>query len=341
MAGTRQDETNSQGGHKISSRPMTEKVKKHVHVTPRVYLRRFAVDGLLRAERPGHEAMDIGVPEVAVRKRFYTLKLADGTSSNTVENSLSVLEGKIDDAFRAIDAGTLPLPPETKAVLAEFIGVQMSRGVTYRRMRADHISKSEEWLRAHVRDLFLKHAPAARAAEADEYARNYDLSRLATQNGMVQAGIETGVILTNALVNMCWTVVGFDKPALLSSDQPVVCWYGPHRAGPWGPSMAIEVRVPLSPTQALVASWHDTPDPGHVIPGDRLAALSINHYTGRQASDWAYWRPGPEPGRGLPLHDRPITGPPPERSRRRELTNGLVERRLEDREETITVFTPS
>jgi hypothetical protein len=140
---------------------------------------------------------------------------------------------------------------------------------------------------------------------------------------------------------MCWTVVGFNKPALLSSDQPVVCWYGPHQAGPWGPSKAVEVRVPLSPTQALVASWHDAPDASDVIPGNPLAALSINHYTARQAADWAYWRPGREPRRGLPLHDGPITGPPPERSTRRDLTSELVERRLDGREETITVFTPS
>lgn len=319
---------------------MPEKVKKHTHVAPRVYLRRFATDGLLIAQRTGCKPEPIGVPEVAVRKRFYTLKRSDGTSSNEVENSLGTLENKVTAAFRAVDRGPLPLDPEAKAVLAEFIGVQMSRGVRYREMRSDHIKQNEGWLREHVRELFLKHAPSERASEAEDYASNYDLSRLETQESMVQAGIGTGIILTNALVNMCWTIVGFGKPVLLSSDQPVVCWYAPHRAGPWAPSLAVEIRVPLSPTQALVASWHDEPDRSQVLRGQALAGLSMNHYTARQAADWVYWLPGTTPRRGQPVHDEPITGPPPATSRRRELTTELVERLLGSREETITVFTP-
>jgi hypothetical protein len=47
-----------------------EKVKKDTHVTPRVYLRRFATDGLLIAQRTGCEPKPIGVPEVAVRMRL-------------------------------------------------------------------------------------------------------------------------------------------------------------------------------------------------------------------------------------------------------------------------------
>jgi hypothetical protein len=316
-----------------------EKVKKHTHVTPRVYLRRFAADGLLIAERTGCEPEPIGVPEVAVRKRFYTLKRSDGTSSNDVENSLGILENKVTAAFMAIDRGALPLDTETKAVLAEFIGVQMTRGVRYREMRSDHIEQNEGWLREHVRKLFLKHAPSERSSEADDYASGYDLSRLETQESMVQTGIGTGIILTNALVNMCWTIVGFDKPVLLSSDQPTVCWYAPHRAGPWAPSLALEIRVPLSPTQALVASWHDEADRSHVLHGQALAGLSMNHYTARQAADWVYWLPGTTPRRGQPVHDEPITGPPPATTRRPELTTELVERLVESREETITVFT--
>ena len=319
---------------------MPEKVKKHTHVTPRVYLRRFAADGLLIAERTGREPEPIGVPEVAVRKRFYTLKRSDGTSSNEVENSLGTLESKVTAAFMAVDRGALPLDPEAKAVLAEFIGVQMTRGVRYREMRSDHIKQNEDWLRERVRELFLEHAPPERASEADDYASSYDLSRLETRESMVQAGIGTGIILTNALVNMCWTIVAFDKPVLLGSDQPAVCWYAPHQAGPWAPSPAVEIRVPLSPTQALVASWHDETDRRHVLHGEPVAALSMNHYTARQAADWVYWLPGTTPRRGQPVHDEPITGSPPASSRRRELTTELVKRLLESREETITIFTP-
>jgi Protein of unknown function (DUF4238) len=99
---------------------MPEKVKAHTHVIPRVYLRRFAVGGQLIACRPGAEPEPLGVPVVGVRKRFYTLRLADGRGINQVENSLGVLESAVQDAFAAIDRGELPLKSETKAVLAEF-----------------------------------------------------------------------------------------------------------------------------------------------------------------------------------------------------------------------------
>jgi hypothetical protein len=264
---------------------MTKKVKKHTHTTPRVYLNRFATDGLLMAERPGHLAKPIGVPEVAVRKRFYTLTLPDGTSSNEVEDNLAMLEGEVANALREVDREELPLASRTKAVLAEFLGMQMARGVTYRRLRDGHMETKEPWLREQARKAFLKHAPLERAHEADDYAADYDLTWLFNQNATVKAQTETGIILANGLVNMCWAFVRFDEPVLLSSDQPVVCWLGPHQASPWMPERAIEVRVPLSSTQALVASWHDNEDPGLVVAGRMLDALSINHYTARQAAD--------------------------------------------------------
>lgn len=59
---------------------------------------------------------------VGVRKRFYTLRLADGRGINQAENSFGVLENALQEAFSAIDQGELPLQSETKAVLAEFIG---------------------------------------------------------------------------------------------------------------------------------------------------------------------------------------------------------------------------
>jgi hypothetical protein len=55
--------------------------------------------------------------------------------------------------------------------------------------------------------------------------------------------------------------------------------------------------MPLSPTQALVTSWHDGPDPSQVVGGHTLAAMSINHYTARQASDWVPGCPSDHEGR--------------------------------------------
>lgn len=167
----------------------------------------------------------------------------------------------------------------------------MARGVAYREMRNEHVQRNESWLRERVRAIFIEHAPPERLAGADGYARRYDLSRLSAQNNQIQAAVGTGQILANTLVNMRWTVVRFAKSMLLSSDQPIVCWLGPHRAAPWGPWAATEIRVPLSPTLALLASWDDRPDAAVATNRNLLKALSTNHYTRRQAVDWVYWQP--------------------------------------------------
>jgi hypothetical protein len=327
---------------------MPEKVKKHTHHTPRVYLRRFAdSNDMLMAERPGRQAAKpIPVPEVGVKKRFYAVELSDGTRSNAVEDSLGLIEGKVKHAFREIDNEALPLDVPTKVILAEFLGQQMARGLTYRELHAAGISQGEAWLRSRVREIYLSRRPefddppADLEAAADEYARNYDLSALDAQNVVVIDSLQTGVVLANALANMCWSFVSFPKSMLLSSDQPVVCWLGPHKSSPWWPEPANELRVPLSPTVALVASWHDQDDTPHFLDGTCLTAMSINYHTAKQAADWVYWMPGTNPRRDLPLNDEPITGPRVEESRRRELTGEMVrDRIIEKREDVIVVFT--
>lgn len=328
---------------------MPDKVKDHTHHTPRVYLRRFGTpDEMLIAERPGKQAAKpIPVPEVGVRRRFYTVELSDGTHSNEVEDKLALLEGKVKHAFREIDNETLPLDIATKVIVAEFLGQQMARGITYREMRSAHIADHEPWLRNHVRELYLKHSdkledpPADLNAAAGEYARAYDLTKLEDQNVVVRDAVQTGNVLTNALANMCWSFIRFREPVFLSSDQPVVCWLGPHQSSPWAPEPAIELRVPLSSTLALVASWHDRDDAPHFFDGHALAEMSINHYPARQAADWVYWRPGTSPRRDLPLHDEPLSGPPVPQSRRRELAGDMIRQRIiEKREDVIVVFTP-
>ena len=103
-------------------------VKKNTHHTPQMYLRRFAVDGLLMTQRTGHAAKPVGTPVVGVINHFYTLKTRDG-GSDEVEDALAVLEGRAKTVFERIDDGHLPLTKEDKTVMAEFVGFQMCRGM--------------------------------------------------------------------------------------------------------------------------------------------------------------------------------------------------------------------
>ena len=132
--------------------------------------------------------------------------------------------------------------------------------------------------RKRVRNVYRKHAPD-RIAEAE----TYDLSPLIDQNQVVRSLVRTGQLMTNVLVNMRWQIVRWPKPVLVSTDHPAICWHRPHESSPWGVSNAIEVRMPLSPTQALIASWHDGPDVEQVLRRgqDRRDDDELPHRTAR------------------------------------------------------------
>ena len=312
----------------------SQKVKRHTHATPQMYLRRFALNGELVGQVAGQEPKLLGTRVVGVKTGFYTVKTAQG-GSNQVEDSLGVLEGRATRVFAKIDADQLPLSTTDKAVMAEFIGTQMCRGVQYRGLHRGLFDQREPMLRERVRAIYREHAPE-RIAEAE----TYDITRVIGKNQVIGASIETSQVMTNVLVNMRWQMVRWPKPVLLSSDQPAICWYAPHRSSPWGVSDAVEIRMPLSPTQALVASWHDAPDGAEVVVGDKLAAMSMNHHTQRHRVDWLYWQPNTEPVQGHPLHDEALSGPPPSQSLRWRVVNEHVGKLIEDRPQNgITVFT--
>jgi hypothetical protein len=73
---------------------------------------------------------------------------AAGVSQTNVERTL--LEGAVNSAFAQVDAGKLPLDPSTKALLAEFIGTRISRGVAYRQLRREFLPCQEPMLRERV-----------------------------------------------------------------------------------------------------------------------------------------------------------------------------------------------
>lgn len=253
-----------------------------------------------------------------------------------------VLEGRANSVFTQLDDGQLPLTTADKTVMAEFIGFQMCRGMQYRDLGRLVFDQRVPALRERVRAVFREHAPD-RLAEAE----TYDLSPLISQNQVVLGVIRTSQLMTNVLVNMRWQLVRWAKPVLLSSDHPAICWRRPHESSPWGISDAIEVRMPVSPTQALIASWHDGPDVGEVIRGDKVAAMSMNYHTERHAVDWRFWQPQTKPVRGHPLHDLALSGDPPPRSDRWQFVAQLADELIENGEERmkrgehrVTVFMP-
>ena len=94
---------------------------------------------------------------------------------------------------------------------------------------------------------------------------------------------------------MQWTLLRFDEPILITSDQPVVRSPMPPGGSspvtaipPSGFYQVIEIRFPLSPRLALLTSWRDAPH-GDVVDGTWQQAVNMNAVVRAQA-DWHWIR---------------------------------------------------
>jgi hypothetical protein len=93
-------------------------------------------------------------------------------------------------------------------------------------------------------------------------------------------------MLTQLLGSMWWSLVEFNTETLATSGHPVVLWRFSHdlripgTGSTEGVLDTLEVRVPITPTQALLMTWHDEPDDeGARIEGARVHARNFNAFT--------------------------------------------------------------
>jgi hypothetical protein len=119
---------------------------------------------------------------------------------------------------------------------------------------------------------------------------------------------------------MHWSLVDFASPLVATSDHPVVVW--PSHARPQRPQAsanegvlnALEVRVPVSPTAALLMTWLDEKDAATPrLRGARRHASNLNAFTVANMDREWFHLPGTTPpvaagARLLPLSPELIAG---------------------------------
>jgi hypothetical protein len=92
--------------------------------------------------------------------------------------------------------------------------------------------------------------------------------------------------MTFMFMAMTWRLVIFDQPCLFTSEHPVSYWRTPSPMNAFygiGPATCDEVRMPISPTRALVLTPpelgrkpFDISEHEHAYAGDRAAARRLN-----------------------------------------------------------------
>jgi Protein of unknown function (DUF4238) len=166
--------------------------------------------------------------------------------------------------------------------------------------------------------------------------------------------ISTGTTASAIFASMHWTMVEFSSPLLATSDHPVYLWPGfagrsPDRSDVTqiGVLECSEIRMPLSPTQALLMTWSDRPDEeAPRVRGTRDHASNLNSFTVQSAERQWFYRPGAAKPRTagtlrplalelVPGYGTSVAATSTRRERVSAIANAKVGRDLRDREITV------
>jgi Protein of unknown function (DUF4238) len=304
------------------------------HIVPRVYLRNFADGEQIEMYIVGTGSSHVvNVAKAGTRQRPYRRTRPSGEVIDDIEWSLAHIERAVAPILGNVDQ-RWPLTFDDKRTLAEFFAVQMVRGPRFFEHRAELVEQST---REQVRQLSADMGVPERMVEHQIAQADFlsDTPRLVSM-------LRLSRLLTTYLGSMHWTLLRFKDPVIALSDQPVVIW--PLERGradasvaqAWGPGGALEVRVPVSPSLAIVMAWFDEGDGPRKV-GRKGPAKALNAFTVAQADRQWMHRPGCPPlirqGTFEPLSprlNRGYTAQSAQLSRRRAEATRLAERRRGD-----------
>jgi hypothetical protein len=301
----------------------------HSHIVPEHYLENFAIGGMIAMRLVGWPtSKSVSTRDAAVRKAFYSRTRPDGSRIDDVEWSLAQLEGVTAELLRNV-AAAWPPERDTKSKLAELFAYQLIRGPQWKDWH-------EDFTRRFTANYQRDEAQSAEDHVAIEVAGQH----LLTDTPRLTRMLSLGTKITAILASMHWTLLEFDRPWVVTSDHPVVMWPFYERArAPQPTSMnagvleTLEVRVPISPQQAILMTCSDDPDDeSPYVRGRRDHAANLNAFTIAQADPQWFHQPGASTpaacGRLLPLSTQLFhgyTAAAASSSRRRDRTSAIVQ----------------
>lgn len=273
----------------------------HSHIVPAGYLRQFALDDeqiRIVLTKTGEEIpARTTVKNAGVRGGGqYKRERPDGSRSDDVEtHTLHLIENDATPILRRL-RDRWPLSGEDKVTLAKFIGVQLVRGPRWFAWHDEFTVENIEEYRAE--GAFEPQPHHGDASEEEIFRANLDHFRGSTQTlmKMLYLGAKVGC----AMGSMCWTLVEFARPVLATADHPVVVWPmsdGGRRAQSVVPAEVgvrnfLEVRLPISPWQALLMTWRDLPDDPNPVQAKAHHGQNLNAFTIAEAEEQWFFLPG-------------------------------------------------
>jgi hypothetical protein len=302
-------------------------------------LHRFAQDGLVQlvSREDLKRTHKCSVNDALKIKHFYTVELDDGSRSTAMENpALSTLDGEASAAIRQlIDEGQFPPPPRARAVLSQFLAMQLLRGEGARATLAQfHAEVAEldielglelarqatmenrppqdpsvrQLLRTVHSDFVEEHqrepTPEEVRAELRDLKRfdgRWDTTNPAAMH--ITTLFPSAEQVASFLERRVWVLLTFAEPCLLTGDEPVAMIGNPPTAlgRPLGVGNAAEVVFATDPRHALVLVRPDKADRDRSSEGTQAMARIINRAVAYRCYRWIVHHPAQTPLAGMNL----------------------------------------
>jgi hypothetical protein len=276
------------------------------HVLSQFYMRAFAdAKGRVRVvERASGDEYTSGTANVFVERDYYTVSSADAEDDHgLIEGLYAKVEGVAAPIFEQLRDGDFPLDGQSRSEFASFMALQVSRGRMFRdfmdrttdqmgrmmlRMAADAPegyweAKRSEW---ETNPIGPEPPPPLTDQDRQMLREGTAFDIKPSREHVIEMSFAHLEEMTFVLMAMTWRLVVFPEPWLFSSEHPVSYWREPSpvdRMYGIGPATADEVRLPISPTRALILT---PPEPGRMpfdqseheraYEGDWAAARRLN-----------------------------------------------------------------
>lgn len=271
---------------------MSSEPRQH-HLVTKAYLRRFADRRgritVVSRDRPSVRRV-VSVDAAATFRDYYTLKGDKWEDPYGVERGLGEIESAGLDALREACDEQQPLTAQRRDAVCRLAGYQYARGQRPRRG-------------AEALAQVLDHVTGGRAIAPDGTILDHPPVEAQDPNERLASMISVGQEVVAHLVKLRLKIVRFDRPALLTADEPVHCLRYPGGSPLLGvgPASADEIWFPADPQTLVVFSPHETAGSWLMEGRHAAAAAMVNAAVATGAYLEIYMTPGRDDMAGFEL----------------------------------------
>ena len=265
---------------------MSGKPKRH-HTVPKFYLEGFTDGKMLHSIniRDGSEHTT-NVVNATVESHFYSVP-EHPTDPGAFESALSKAESVAAGILRSIAQGAWPLGANDRLKFAQFMTLQFLRVQSHRRQMHHAIASILRDLETNDPAEFERIISLPGAPEGVDFA-NGEVPVLVSSAAHIHQISTLIPELVGHLLSRPWELVRFDRPSLITSDEPLTPIPGPRENQNVGLGLENSWVLHFPLTRKLALLMFRTPIPLELTPVDQQ--IVEGHFDSSRTGDTASLR---------------------------------------------------